>query len=120
MVKIRLRRMGHRSRPTYRVVAIDSRRARDGEYLESVGSYDPRTKALDLNSERVDFWLARGAKPSETVGRLIRRWTKQHLPAAAPSEPATRTQMEPPPVSESSSTAATETHDQGVGHEGTD
>ncbi len=112
--------MGHRSRPTYRVVAIDSRRARDGKYLESVGSYDPRTKALSLNSERVNFWLARGAKPSETVDRLIRRWAKQHPPAAAPSEPAGQNQPTPPPVSESSSTAATEAPNQGVNHEGTD
>ncbi len=118
MVKIRLRRMGHRSRPTYRVIAIDSRRARDGEYLESVGSYDPRTKALDLKSERVDFWLARGAKPSETVGRLIRRWSRQHAPVAPPPEPASPVVVEEVPVTTPDDSA--QDANQGVSREGTD
>jgi len=79
--------MGVRSRPTYRVVVIDSRKARDGEYIESVGNYDPRTKLLNLNPERVEHWISMGAQPSDTVSRLIRRHSKQHAQPAA--EPAT-------------------------------
>ena len=109
MVKIRLRRMGLRSRPTYRVVAIDSRRARDGKYLESVGNYDPRSKLLNLDMDRVNHWLSRGAEPSDTVGRLIRRYAKQHAPAAEPTVPAPEPAVEAPPAEVSTATASTDT-----------
>ena len=106
MVKIRLRRMGLRSRPTYRVIAIDSRRARDGKYLESVGNYDPRTKQLDLDMDRVNHWLSHGATPSDTVDRLIRRYTRQHAVAATPvPEPA----AEPAPAEAPAPAAAADT-----------
>lgn len=82
MLKIRLRRMGLRNRPTYRVVVIDSRKARDGKYLESVGHYDPRTKLLELKTERIEHWVSKGAQTSDTVGRLVGRYTRQHAPAA--------------------------------------
>jgi small subunit ribosomal protein S16 len=72
--------MGLRNRPAYRVVVIDSRKARDGEYLESVGHYDPRTKWLDLNTERIGHWVAKGAQTSDTVGRLLSRYARQHAP----------------------------------------
>lgn len=99
MVRIRLRRMGLRSKPTYRVVATDSRKARDSKYLEAVGSYDPRSKNLDLDLERVNYWLGRGAQPSETVSKLIQRKTRQQASAepAAPAEPAV-TAAAPEPV----------------------
>jgi len=82
LLKIRLRRVGLRNRPAYRVVVIDSRKARDGEYLESVGHYDPRTKLLDLKTERIEHWVSRGAQTSDTVGRLLSRYVRQHAPAA--------------------------------------
>ena len=82
MLKIRLRRMGLRNRPAYRVVVIDSRKARDGKYLESVGHYDPRTKLLELKTERIEHWVSKGAQTSDTVGRLVSRYTRQHAPAA--------------------------------------
>ena len=82
MLKIRLRRMGLRNRPTYRVVVIDSRKARDGEYLESVGHYDPRTKLLDIKTERIEHWVSRGAQTSDTVGRLVSRYVRAQAPAA--------------------------------------
>jgi len=103
LLKIRLRRMGLRNRPAYRVVVIDSRKARDGEYLESVGHYDPRTKLLELNTDRIGHWVSRGAQTSDTVGRLLSRYARQHAPAsgtvngegapapAAPAEPASTT-----------------------------
>lgn len=56
------------------MVAIDSRRARDSQYLEALGHYDPRRKVLKLNLERVDYWLSIGAQPSNTVNKLIKRY----------------------------------------------
>jgi len=82
LLKIRLRRVGLRNRPAYRVVVIDSRKARDGEYLESVGHYDPRTKLLELKTERIGHWVSKGAQTSDTVGRLLSRYTRLQTPAA--------------------------------------
>jgi len=82
LLKIRLRRVGLRNRPAYRVVVIDSRKARDGEYLESVGHYDPRTKLLEMKTDRIGHWVSKGAQTSDTVGRLLSRYTRQHAPVA--------------------------------------
>jgi small subunit ribosomal protein S16 len=67
--------MGKKKQPFYRIVAIDSRAARDGKYLDNVGTYNPRTEpaAVHLNNERVVYWLSKGAKPSDTVRSLLRR-----------------------------------------------
>ncbi|MCD4828684.1 MAG: 30S ribosomal protein S16 [Candidatus Cloacimonetes bacterium] len=75
MVKLRLRRMGAKDKPFYRVVAVDSRLKRDGKYLESIGYYDPKTEPLTLkiHTERALHWLQLGAQPSETVRSLLRR-----------------------------------------------
>ena len=106
--------MGLRSKPTYRVVAIDSRRARDGKYLEAVGSYDPRSKKLDLELERVSYWLSQGALPSDTVSKLITRYQKQHPPAVAAepvasTEPVAPVEAEPAPAPEPTPTTTEET-----------
>lgn len=86
MVKIRMKRMGMRHRPTYRLVVTDARRSRDGEYIESLGHYDPRTKLLVLDLERAKHWLDRGAQPTDTAGKLIRRYERDLTapPAATP------------------------------------
>lgn len=75
MVKIRLRRAGAKKRPFYRVVAIDSRRARDGRPLEFLGTYDPTTRPerIALSTDRIEHWRARGAEVSSTVRSLVRR-----------------------------------------------
>ena len=75
MVKLRLRRMGTIDKPFYRIVAVDSRKKRDGAYLESVGYYDPKTDPLTLkvNIERSLYWLGVGAQPSDTVRSLLRK-----------------------------------------------
>ena len=73
--------MGLRNRPAYRVVVIDSRKPRDSEYIESVGHYDPRTKLLDLKTERIEHWVSKGAQTSDTVGRLVKRHARQHAAA---------------------------------------
>ena len=72
-VHIRLRRMGAKKRPFYRIVAADSRRARDGRFLEILGTYNPIAKAAKVKvfEERVTEWLDRGAVPSDTVGSLL-------------------------------------------------
>ena len=75
MVKLRLRRMGAIDKPFYRIVAVDSRKKRDGAYLESVGYYDPKTDPLTLkvNIERSLYWLGVGAQPSDTVRSLLKK-----------------------------------------------
>ena len=76
-VRLRLKRMGRRHRPFYRVAAMDARRQRDGRVIEELGYYDPmtsdQTKQIHLDQERVDYWLSVGAQPSDTVRRLIER-----------------------------------------------
>jgi small subunit ribosomal protein S16 len=74
MVRIRLRRVGLRNQPGYRVVVADIESPRDGRFLEIVGSYNPRTNpaTLDLNEDRIYDWLNRGAQPSESVGKLFK------------------------------------------------
>ena len=75
MVRIRLARMGRKRRPFYRVVAADSRAPRDGKFIEILGTYNPMTDPMELkfNMERIQHWIDHGAKPSDTVLRLIER-----------------------------------------------
>lgn len=72
-VKIRLARAGAKKAPFYRVVAADSRAPRDGRFIEILGRYNPRTQpsTVELDLVKVDAWLAKGATPSETAGKLI-------------------------------------------------
>lgn len=72
-VKIRLTRMGAKKRPSYRIVATDSRRPRDGEYLELIGTYNPITTPAEvkINEEFAMKWLKNGAIPSDTVKNLF-------------------------------------------------
>ena len=73
MVKIRLRRMGAKKAPFYRVVVADSRSPRDGRFIEEVGYYDPMKNPADvkLDAEKIQKWLANGAQPTETVKALL-------------------------------------------------
>ena len=75
MVRIRLSRFGARNNPHYRIVVTDSRKRRDGAYIERIGYYDPRKTTPDwyrVDVERARYWLSVGAKPTETVDRLFR------------------------------------------------
>jgi small subunit ribosomal protein S16 len=74
-VKIRLRRAGRKKAPSYRIVVADSRSPRDGKFIEIIGQYAPRTgeQALNLKSERVNYWLDNGAQPTDTVRSLLRK-----------------------------------------------
>lgn len=85
MLAIRLMRMGAKKRPSYRVVVKEKLSKRDGAYLENLGTYNPIGKEgaeINLNSERVQYWLSRGAQPTDTVRRLIKQSMK-----AAPEAP---------------------------------
>ena len=73
MVTIRLRRTGKRNAACHRIVVADSRSPRDGRFIEIIGLYDPRHETEKIDLERVDYWLPRGAQPSETVSAIIKR-----------------------------------------------
>jgi small subunit ribosomal protein S16 len=85
MVTIRLRRAGSKKRPFFRVVVTDSRAARDSSFVEILGHYNPRSKpaVVNVDKERVDYWLKKGAQPSDSVRTLIAR----HLSPPAPVVP---------------------------------
>lgn len=82
MVKIRLRRVGAKKQPSYRVVVADSRSPRDGRFIETIGFYNPRTEppAVEIKEDRVLYWLSQGAQPTDAVaGLLTRRGTLARL-----------------------------------------
>ena len=75
MVRLRLRRIGAKKQPSYRVVAADKEAPRDGRYLEILGHYNPRTEpsTITLQEDRIFYWLSVGAQPSEAVDRLLKQ-----------------------------------------------
>lgn len=78
MVRIRMKRLGRKNRPFYRLCVVDGRKPRDGRVLEELGHYDPMCKETDaraiLRGERIDYWLSVGAQPSEAAGVLIKKY----------------------------------------------
>ena len=74
-VKIRLRRMGAKKAPFYRIVVADSRYPRDGRFIEEIGTYDPNREpsAISFNEEAAKKWLANGAQPTDTVRGLLKK-----------------------------------------------
>jgi small subunit ribosomal protein S16 len=96
-VRIRMKRMGRKNRPYYRIVAIDHHQPRDGRALEEVGTYDPMNKnkeeRVTLKPARIKHWLSVGAKPSENVAiflkKYMEKWEKLEAAAAATSPGAT-------------------------------
>jgi small subunit ribosomal protein S16 len=89
-VSIRLRREGAKNRPYYKVVVADSRSPRDGKFIEIIGTYDPKVAAHNssLNLERADYWISKGAQPSDTVRSLIKSHKR---PTPATSQPPQET-----------------------------
>jgi small subunit ribosomal protein S16 len=76
MVRIRLRRIGRKNAPVYRIVVADSQSPRDGKFIEIIGQYSPRQsdeQSLAVNTDRANYWLDVGAQPSDTVRSLLRR-----------------------------------------------
>ncbi len=74
-VKIRLKRMGQKKRPIYRIVVADSRSPRDGRNIEEIGTYDPNQEPAEVtvDAEAAKKWMSNGAKPTETVARLFKQ-----------------------------------------------
>lgn len=75
MVKIRLKRLGAKKAPIYRVVVADSRYPRNGRFIEEIGSYNPLTEPAQINidSEKAKAWISKGAQPTETVKSLLKK-----------------------------------------------
>ena len=88
-VSIRLRREGTKNRPYYKIVVTDSRSPRDGKFIEIIGTYDPKktghNSTLDVN--RADYWIARGAQPSDTVRSLLKKNRQQTESVPVPATP---------------------------------
>ena len=95
-VRIRLTRVGATKRPSYRVVAIEKQRARDGRALEVLGFYDPLTEpaTVKLDADRIQAWISKGAQPSETVVKLMRQAEKGPVEKG----PVTETPGKPKPA----------------------
>jgi len=91
-VSIRLRREGSKNRPYYRVVVTNSRSPRDGKFIEIIGAYDPKVPGHNstLKIDRVEYWISKGAQPSDTVRSLI----KKNKKATATAEPAAKAEQE--------------------------
>jgi small subunit ribosomal protein S16 len=105
-VSIRLRREGAKNRPYYRIVVADKRSPRDGKFIEIIGTYDPKQTGQNssFNVERAEYWISKGAKPSDTVRSLIKRQKN-----AAPAEPASKAGQESSEPAEAGSLPSTET-----------
>jgi small subunit ribosomal protein S16 len=83
MVKIRLARHGSKKKPIYRIVVANSESPRDGRYLDQIGLYDPTTNParVEIKTEKLNDWLAKGAQPTATVSELIRKAESETQPA---------------------------------------
>ena len=105
-VSIRLRREGTKNRPYYRVVVADSRSPRDGKFIEIIGTYDPKQTGQNssFSVERAEYWISRGAQPSDTVRSLIKKQKK-----VAAAEPASQVANENSEPAEGSSSQSAET-----------
>jgi len=83
MVALRLNRQGTKDRPYYKIVAVDSRKRRDGRYIEQIGTYNPMIDGVNftIDLEKVDTWVGNGAQPSDTVKSIIKKARKAALEA---------------------------------------
>ena len=109
-VRIRLKRLGRRHLPFYRIAVMDSRSPRDGRSIEDVGHYDPmvsdKSQRVTLNMERIDYWISVGAKPSDKVAVLIDKVKKNRFGTASEPPPMTAPKDPPPPPEPAAEDAA--------------
>ncbi|HCD00502.1 MAG TPA: 30S ribosomal protein S16, partial [Planctomycetaceae bacterium] len=109
-VRIRLKRLGRRHLPFYRIAVMDSRSPRDGRSIEDVGHYDPmvpdKSQRVNLNMERIDYWISVGAQPSDKVAVLIDKVKKNRFGTASEPPPMTAPKELPPPPEPSAEEAA--------------
>ena len=105
-VSIRLRREGTKNRPYYRVVVADGRSPRDGKFIEIIGTYDPKQTGQNssFNIERVEYWISKGAQPSDTVRSLIKKQKK-----VVTAEPASEAASASAPTENTASAASEDT-----------
>jgi small subunit ribosomal protein S16 len=108
LVKIRLKRMGTTKRPVYRLVVADSRSPRDGRFIESIGFYDPlpNPAVVRIDADRVQLWLSRGARPSDSARQLL---VKEGILAARPFKVTVRVAEPEPAVAPSNGAAKAST-----------
>lgn len=103
-VRIRMKRMGRKHRPFYRICVMDSRKQRDGEAIEEIGTYDTsvadKSKRVTIDMERVDYWVSVGAQPSENVANLIKKVKKNKFGTAAAPAPLIAPKEPPAPEPE--------------------
>ena len=103
-VRIRMKRLGRKHRPFYRVCVMDGRVQRDGKAIEEVGTYDPmvadKAKRVSLNMERIDYWVGVGAQPSHKVGVLIKKVKKNDFGTAKAPPALTPPKEEEKPAEE--------------------
>jgi len=92
-VRIRMKRVGAKNAPVFRIVVADGRSPRDGKFIELLGTYQPRKKGdnYTLNLERAKYWLSKGAQPSETVASFIKKSSKALSAAAGTTTAAAAT-----------------------------
>ena len=109
-VRIRMKRLGRTHRPFYRVCVMDARVQRDGKAIEEVGTYDPmvpdKAKRVNLNMERIDYWVGVGAQPSHKVGVLIKKVKKNDFGTAKAPPALTPPKEEEKPAEEPAAEAA--------------
>ncbi len=89
-VKIRMKRVGTKNTPVYRIVVADGRSPRDGKFIEEIGTYQPLNKDINyvLDLERAKYWVSKGAQPSDTVASFIKKAAKAAAAASATPAPA--------------------------------
>jgi small subunit ribosomal protein S16 len=108
VVRIRMKSMGRRHRPFFRICAMDSRAPRDGRAIEELGYYDPLARNIEaresLNANRIRYWLSVGAQPSEKVQALLKR---HGIKKPAPGEPWELPEEKPTPPTPSETAAPT-------------
>ncbi|MCH2203444.1 MAG: 30S ribosomal protein S16 [Fuerstiella sp.] len=115
-VRIRMKRLGRKHRPFYRVCIMDQRKPRDGKAIEEVGFYDTsiadKSQRVNLKMDRIDYWLSVGAQPSEKVNALIRKVKKGTFGVAAAPPPMTAPKApEPEAPAEQAESAEQETEE---------
>jgi len=90
LLAIRLMRTGAKKRPSYRIVVKEKQSKRDGAYLENLGTYNPTRDPAEINlkSDRVQYWISKGAQPTDTVRRLIKAAAKSQAAASSEAEAA--------------------------------
>lgn len=97
MLRIRLRRVGKKKQPAYRLVVADSRAPRDGAFIETIGTYNPLTDpaTITVNEERAREWLSKGAVPSDRAVKILASQGIGEMPVYAPKAPKVEAEAEP-------------------------